>query len=145
MFQQLQIVSVKLVTGKNICPPSSKGLCSRFKKVTIFSFVTWWNQKCSEQRTEQRHFKLLCSLSDSEVCTVQRNALTLTLNHKLYPKLYSLASRCPSLLFIMRALHLGKDAPWSRCSLSRIRYKEGCCALKRIYLGLVDHCMQTYW
>ena len=44
------------------------------------------------------------------VCAVQRNELTLTIKHKSYPKLYSLASRCPSLLFIKRALRLGKDA-----------------------------------
>ena len=50
------------------------------------------------------------------VCAVQRNELTLTLNHKLC----SLTSRCPSLLFISAHCVLGRihRSPVALCLIS---------------------------
>ena len=92
MFQQEEIVSIKLVTGKNIGPPSSKGLWFVWKGyfiqlcILMESKVYWTlNSNISNNSAVYQ------TMMEELVCAVQRNGLTLTLNHNHHPKLYSLA------------------------------------------------------
>ena len=80
------------------------------------------------------------------VCAVQRNELTLTLTYTVAPLLSSSETQGQLVGSIKCSWLIDPtNCPWvSEDALLSVSYQISRYALKRFYLGLVDHCMRTY-